>query len=167
MKKDRTVENFVASLTSIFGFILILFLYSWSSTVYNDTLITFRVLFLISLLISIPFWIWIYKKGFEGLSKNIGLLVIIIGSTLFASGLLFLSINYIPIGDSVQQKCKILDAYQLKIKGEKRKYIKIEWKREVIELPIFSSEYYGKKKIILETQRGLLGFDIIKNRKLE
>ena len=183
MKKKELIENIKSIPTLIISFILIVSFFSWYSIVYNYTLISFRKLVFISILINILFWILVYfyvknkpdlrdlvKAISTSLFKDIGFSLIIISLSSYLGILLFLSINYIPIGPLVEKEYRIHDAYTKKGKRKKSHYVKIKKKNEIIELRIFliqGESLNGKKKIILETQRGLLGFEIIKNRILK
>jgi len=169
MKKKKLIENLKSILEYLLSFVLVIGFISWWSTIYINTLISFQVLFFISFLISIPIIIVLYKKGFDDLLKEIYISPMIIGLILCLSSFLFLSINYIPIGEPTQKEYKIHDAYT-KINRKKKYYVKIKWRRKSIELrmfPIGEESIFAKKKLILETERGLLGFDIIKKRKLK
>jgi len=171
MNKKKLIENLKSILGAILAFILVVGFFSWYSTVYNYTLISFRYLFLISLLISIPFLVYFYKNGFNDLFRGISFSPLIISLFIYVSGLLFLSINYITHGESIEKEHRIIDAYHQTVNRKKRYYVKIKWKKEVIELQLFSKDFdgplNGKKKIILETKHGLLGFDVIKKIKLK
>ena len=90
---------------------------------------------------------------------------------MYLFSIVLLSINYIPIREPIIKEYKIIDAYSHRRKnGNNAYFVKIKWKKKPMELRIFlkhKESIFDKKKIILETRKGLLGWQVIKNRELQ
>lgn len=170
MTKKELIKNIKSIPTFILSFILVVAFFSWWGTVYNYTLIHFWSLIFLSFLLSILLFGFGFKKIFTSIFEDLGLVAVLLGLSMFLFSFLILSINYIPIGKPVIKEYKIIDSYSKKTRNNKKHYVKIRWKKKPMELRIFltpGESIYKKKKIILETRRGLLGLHVIKNRALK
>jgi len=170
MSKKEAIEKIKSIPAIILSFVVVIAFFSLSDTIYNHTLISFAALFSFSFVISLVLFFKLFRKIFHVVFEDFGFLIVSFGLTMYAVSLSILWINYIPIGKPIQKEYKILDAYSRKTRNSTRYYAEIKWKGKPMQLKIFQEErksILNKKKIILETRRGLLGLQVIKNKMLK